>query len=746
MAVEAVLFLVSVIYTMLSFGKTEKIARRLGGAFLFCALLQLDYIILLSTEAFAIKEYMACLQYVFMDWTVLLLFFYCMGYVKISLKKSYMIIAISIVTVDCLIFLTNPLNNLAVQMKPYEYSDIQTVAEKVRPLFLIHPIICYSLNIIMIIALIMKCAKTQRLYRGKYIVVVAIVFSNMIGFLFDVPELVRTVILSCFMTTFELVAIYVVSYNIPKKNLANRLHAYVADNISDATILYDNEGQLINLNHRASDLFEKDICETSDKLLTYLGFPESDGVYKKKIRDGIYNISCNSLRDENGNVLGKTFIFYDITEVEAQIEREHTIAITDSLTGAYNRLGFLEASNEFLYHNESESGFVMIVSGIQNFKGLNAAYGTRAGDMVLKYIERRFYDYHLSYSMVYGRTAEGKYAVLAPFEAVEDITSGMTCIDVPVDEDLNIHVDMCHGYIVLDDIGKPLDYYYERALLALSDCKRTLSLTSLEYSYEMEERVQKRQFLVTQMHEALREKQFFIELQPQINLDTREVSGAEALVRWKHPKLGRISPAEFIPLFEENGFIVDLDVYVWEKAAMTAKELSDKGIYDGSISINISQIDIMNTDVAAALDRIVKKVGIPPSKLHVEITESACVDRRETLIKTLNSLREKGFIIEIDDFGSGYSSLNVLMSLPFDVVKLDMGFTRDNSLEGRSGIVITTIAKMIHDLDAIILVEGVETEKHVENTVAFGGDIVQGYYFSRPLQIDQFCEFVQKKK
>ena len=319
----------------------------------------------------------------------------------------------------------------------------------------------------------------------------------------------------------------------------------------------------------------------------------------------------------------------------------------------------------------------------------------------------------------------------------------MTSIDVPIDNEIDLHVDMCHGFVVLDDIAKPLDYYYERALLALDACKNSTTQNILEYSYDMEEQVRRKQLLVAEMHNALREGQFFIELQPQIDLSDRSVSGAEALVRWQHPKLGRIAPGEFVPLFEENGFIINLDVLVWELAAKTARDLSDRGIYTGPVSINVSQVDITGIDVVSTLERIVSEVDIDPSRIHVEITESACAQRRDVLIRTMEQLRQKGFLLEIDDFGSGYSSLNALMKLPFDVIKLDMEFMKESNVEGKNGIILTSIMDMIHAMNSKVIVEGVETETNVENTVRFGGDIAQGYYFSRPLSIEAFEEYVK---
>jgi len=295
----------------------------------------------------------------------------------------------------------------------------------------------------------------------------------------------------------------------------------------------------------------------------------------------------------------------------------------------------------------------------------------------------------------------------------------------------------------MTDMTKPVEYYYEIALLALAECKKNVSNSVLEYSSAMAQEQRRTQSLIAEMHEAIDKNEFYIELQPQIDLKSNKVSGAEALVRWQHPTLGKIPPQEFIPLFEENGFVSNVDMYVWEKAAETLKHFYDEGTYDGTISVNVSRVDVMSVDVVKELERIVKKYGIPPEKLHIEITESACIGDKDTLISVMDGLRERGFIVEIDDFGSGYSSLNALMELPFDVVKLDMDFMKEDRSDEKGGVIVNAMAGMIHNLNAKIIVEGVETGDSVKKALNIDGDAAQGYHYSKPVPVDEFISFVK---
>ncbi|MBR5357143.1 MAG: EAL domain-containing protein, partial [Lachnospiraceae bacterium] len=343
-------------------------------------------------------------------------------------------------------------------------------------------------------------------------------------------------------------------------------------------------------------------------------------------------------------------------------------------------------------------------------------------------------------------TAEGKFTSLIPFEYVDTVVEELSKLTVEGEDHAKIHIDICNGFVVMNDKKRPIGYYYERALLALDKCKKKVDTLVLEYTKEMAEEQRRHQLMREEMRAAIDKKEFFIVLQPQIDMKENKVCGAEALVRWNHPILGLVFPGDFIPLFEDNGYITKLDRYVWEEAASTIREFMDRGVYDGHISINVSRVDIMSFDVCDFLINLVEKYKIPVEKLHVEVTESALVNGKDSLVSTLEKLREYGFIVEIDDFGSGYSSLNSLMHIPFDVVKLDMVFMRELTKAEKDEIIIGSIAKLIHDLHASIVVEGVENQDNVDMIHRFKGDVSQGYFYSKPIPKEIFLEYVSNFK
>lgn len=245
------------------------------------------------------------------------------------------------------------------------------------------------------------------------------------------------------------------------------------------------------------------------------------------------------------------------------------------------------------------------------------------------------------------------------------------------------------------------------------------------------------------MEPALAKKEFEVYLQPKYRIRDHRLSGAEALVRWKHPVWGFQSPGEFIPLFEQNGFITKLDQYVWERAASVLREWDNRGYPPIPVSVNVSRADIYHKDLADMLLGIVRRYRLQPSRLHLEITESAYTENPEQVIETVGYLRELGFVIEMDDFGSGYSSLNMLGKMPVDILKLDMKFIQDESAGTDDGGILHFIMELARWMDLGVVAEGVETRQQLERLKKADCDYVQGYYFARPMPINEFEELLR---
>lgn len=254
--------------------------------------------------------------------------------------------------------------------------------------------------------------------------------------------------------------------------------------------------------------------------------------------------------------------------------------------------------------------------------------------------------------------------------------------------------------------------------------------------------------LIEDFHIALSERQFLVYYQPKFDIRPENpiLASAEALVRWKHPQFGMISPGVFIPLLEENGLIQKLDHYVWCEAASQIRAWKTKYGISVPVSVNVSRIDMYDPNLVGIFKDILEQYKLAPDELLLEITESAYTQDSMQIIDTVNQLRQLGFSIEMDDFGTGYSSLNMISRLPIDALKLDMQFIREAFNNGGDTGMIEVIIGIADYLKVPVIAEGVETEEQLKALKAIGCDIVQGYYFSKPVPSDEYEVFIEAKK
>ncbi|MEA4912479.1 MAG: EAL domain-containing protein, partial [Oscillospiraceae bacterium] len=254
------------------------------------------------------------------------------------------------------------------------------------------------------------------------------------------------------------------------------------------------------------------------------------------------------------------------------------------------------------------------------------------------------------------------------------------------------------------------------------------------YSEAMREKMLREQELTEDMEPALQSGQFEVWFQPQFDYQNGKMSGAEALVRWNHPKRGLISPGEFISLFEKNGRIYELDKYVWEASCRQVSAWRDKNYAPLTVSVNVSRIDLYDPQLVDHLVSLVQSYALAPERLHLEITESAYMDNPEQLIDVVCRLHDAGFVVEMDDFGSGYSSLNTLKDVPVDVLKLDVKFLSASISDARSSSILGSVIRMASAIDLRVIAEGVEDVMHAQLLHELGCRFMQGYYFSKPLR------------
>ncbi len=320
---------------------------------------------------------------------------------------------------------------------------------------------------------------------------------------------------------------------------------------------------------------------------------------------------------------------------------------------------------------------------------------------------------------------------------LENIKRGPSCERVAVRVGVYSHVDK--------NISVP--QRFDRALMACNSARSDLVSNLAFYDGKMHEAEVFNDRLLEDIDRALEQKQFKVYFQPKYEIrgDRPVLHGAEALVRWKHPEFGMVSPGIFVPLFEKNALILKLDRYVWREAIATEKKWKDEFGFALPVSINISRMDVYEAGLEKELMSIVRENDLLPEEVHLEITESAYTDDSTQIVDVVERLRKDGFKVEMDDFGAGYSSLNMLAAMPIDVLKLDMCFVRhicDNPKDLR---LVKLMIDVAHDMAITTIAEGVETKDQCDLLRRSGCDAVQGYYFSKPLPPEEFAGLLEKE-
>jgi EAL domain-containing protein (putative c-di-GMP-specific phosphodiesterase class I) len=295
--------------------------------------------------------------------------------------------------------------------------------------------------------------------------------------------------------------------------------------------------------------------------------------------------------------------------------------------------------------------------------------------------------------------------------------------------------------------GTPPRAMFDRAWLACNMVRRDYKSHLMVYDEATRQRDEFNQLLLNSFAHALETHELEVYYQPKYNIQTEppKLSSAEALVRWKHPTLGMISPEAFITLFERSGKITTLDKFVWEETAKQIAAWRDQYGVTLPVSVNLSRVDVFNPDLLTILDKIVEQNGLDRRYLNLEVTETAYTDNADHLIRVIGHLREKGYVIEMDDFGSGYSSLNMLSSMPIDVLKMDIAFIRNIEQSEKDLRLVELIVDIARYLKVPVVAEGVETVDQLKLLKNAGCDLVQGYYFSRPLPADEFAQKILNK-
>lgn len=416
----------------------------------------------------------------------------------------------------------------------------------------------------------------------------------------------------------------------------------------------------------------------------------------------------------------------------------------DPLTGLLNRAAFFDLAGSMIADHEP-GYYCMACYDINHFKVINDQYGTKMGDAVLIQTGEVFEDGFAKEGGIVCRIMADHFAVLFPVslfdtDVLTDIRKRASTLDGQI---APIHFTI--GRYIVSDIALPVSAMYDRAMLASASAKGSADENIATFAESMRESVILEQRMVSEANNALVEKQFEVWLQPQYNHSNGALVGAEALVRWRHPERGLISPGLFIPLFEKNGFIYRLDKFVWEETCRLLRKWIDEDLHPVPVSVNISRNDVYHDDLVPFIIGLLDKYHLPVDLLRLEITESAFAKSGSQVISVVKELVDYGFTMEIDDFGSGYSSLNTLKDVPAQVLKLDMRFLEGVENTSRGGNIIESVIRMAKWINMSVIAEGVETIEQANYLTSIGCSYIQGYLYSKPLPVAQYEQFAQTK-
>lgn len=558
------------------------------------------------------------------------------------------------------------------------------------------------------------------------------------------------------------------------------LSKIIVDNSNVVMIIWSLEGKLIKFNKYAQALtgFSQDEvighkwrgrliteeqCPKINKLFD--GYrvgkvpPEHEGKLLTKEKQVLDILWINHvIRDAHNSISCGISIGMNITETKrnqrklqesyeelksTQWALEKTV-LYDTLTGLPNAVFFHQTLTELLVKcEENKSSFALLLMDLDNFKNINDTLGHTVGDRLLRNVSEKILKY-IDGSCFFGRFGGDEFVFLIEYineksevEKLSDAIINIFSKSLDIDG-YSLNVTASLGASLYPEGGHNGEELFKNADIALNRSKELGKNQFCVYSAELNTRIIERALIEQDLKKALENGEFEVYYQPQIDAVTGGLTGAEALVRWKHPQKGMISPAKFIPVAEETGAINLIGEWVLRNACRQMKCWQDRGINNVKISVNLSLRQLHDKDFMNKVRKIIMETEIIPGSLILEITESIAMHDVSNAVELLKELRKLGISIALDDFGTGYSSLNYLTLLPINCVKLDRAFMEDLIERHEKQIVAKAIIDLAHNLDLYVVAEGVETKEQLDMLMKYHCNLIQGFYFSKPLSKEEF--------
>lgn len=686
--------------------------------------------------------------YIFLDLMLLHMLHFIRLYVQYKSKSKHVDIFLCVLFVaDAFSFISNIFYHWFFRVSAVldvDHTIFYRVTVRKLP-FYFHLAYVYIIIIMIVILLVNKSIKISKVYKDKYVAILVIfIITTLLNILYNCFG--RMYDYSIVSYGIALITIYYYIYFFKPYRLVNNLFRFVIHRSDYAILCFDSNHRCIHANEYARKLFSriKHLDVFTDYYLDIIKEKNLRNVHEKIWNEVLpfenkrvyFEVKYQRLRDSSGKLIGSCLMYYNKSDEMALMNKHSYLAKHDVLTGIYNRECFFDVVQRFLETVDEQ--YCMVCTDVRNFKIINDIYGEEKGNEILIKVADMIKK-TLAGKEFCCRLQDDRFAICMPKSRFQEKDFISKIRNTSKLIGASISINMYVGVYDIVDTSMNVATMCDRAIFAIQSVKNNYEGVISYYDEHMHKREMKDQMMVDSFVDAIDTDQFQIFLQPQV--DTKEnVHGAEVLSRWIHPDYGMIPTMDFIEVFERTNLISKFDMHIWEKACKVLSRWKKTGRENYSLSVNISTKDFYYLDIYEVFTGLVEKYDISPDRLHLEITETAVMDDMEMQGKLIKRLREYGFSVEMDDFGSGYSSLNMLSELNVNTLKIDMGFLRNSEFSEKSQAIIQSIIELSKELGMIVVSEGVETKEQNDILVGMGTDIIQGYYFAKPMRVSDFEE------
>lgn len=680
------------------------------------------------------------------DWLVILLMYYTQYYT--GLFKGVWAVKITMMlysAIDSFVMIANTWTHNVFTISEITKGEIVVDYVKTSFFYQAHFIYNYVVIIVILISFIFMIAKSSRFYSFRYEVIFIALFS---GFVLDLATVSSQSIydLSTPIYGFMSMIIYYLTLSyVPNELIENTLSLIIKD-MNSGIVCFDIHGRCIYCNDILRELYGigHDYEEMEKEYRKWIQSIEENRKDSMKMETSIYQngkkkyyeIVYKRTYDDKQNQVCDYFIFNDRTEDVVSLEHEKYRASHDILTGLLNKEQFYIETAKLIKENRDVK-YCLVCSNIKDFKFVNELFGIEKGNEILKK-QAEYMKNFIGEDSLAARLHADRFAMCMPRIRFDEdlINEAITGIQEAF-KNSSFHMHIFVGVYDIHDVQERVSIMCDKANLASETIKNEYKSSVAYYTEHLLEKSIEERKIIGEFDRALDNEEFVMFLQPQVDVSGKPF-GSEALVRWQHPDKGLLAPGVFIDVLEKTGFVYRLDRYMWDKAVKQLAEWKKRGINDYHISVNISTKDFYLIDVYETFVGLVEKYDIDPKLLKLEITETALMSDFNKNMVIIKRLQKYGFDIEIDDFGSGYSSLNMLKDISADVLKIDMGFLRASENEVKGQDILESIIGLANKLGMRVITEGVEKKTQVDMLYDMGCKMFQGYYFSKPIPVDEF--------